>query len=117
MKRLAKIIRGCDLSALASLRKCYNNEDGPVFHYNNMELICEPTHKSTTQLLHFKLTFPLSDIGINENNSYLELERVMLSHFIYRSVGKELDIGNQSYINVNKNKDSRGDFMWNKLGQ
>lgn len=78
MNRLIKLIGNCDLSDVSSLRKLSANEQGNVYYYENISIICEETHRSTPEIVRFIISIPLNKIA---EYAEQDLDKIVISDY------------------------------------
>ncbi len=59
MNRLIKILGNCDLSDVSSLRKLYTNNYGNVYQFEDTQITCEETHRTTPEIVRFIISIPM----------------------------------------------------------
>lgn len=89
MNRLVKYLGSCDLQDVTSLRVLYNNNEGNLYSYEGIEIVCGETHKTTPEFVRFTLKFPLALLGLADWN--LGSQSVAAADFCLREFASYLE--------------------------
>lgn len=88
MNRLVSLIGSCDLQDVASLRRLYDNDGGNTYYFEDIELCCGETHKTTPEIVRFTLKFPLEILGLEDIR--VSEHGIAVSDFCLREFGLHL---------------------------